>query len=151
MQPFIQTLFPKSITTPSQTASSAGSASSVSSSPAQSMSDNSILGMMSGVTQTLVKSNKSSRDPKDSAVGLGAAVLQENLYESLDSVINPGEKSVPQEEWAQNLVKAGPSKLAARQELRKSFMKGEKNDKFAEQLGVPIPGIDVNDLKGFRE
>lgn len=103
-----------------------------------------VMGMMSGITQRLIK--KSST--KSTTVSFSeAASLNEELNESISSMLTK-DASAPQEEWMNELSGASTPQTSEKNDIRRTFQKNMKNgDSGPASLGIPIPGSPSEQLK----
>lgn len=114
----------------------------------EALSKASVLGIMSGITQKLVKKNNGIN--KDSSVSVSSSVpLSAALSESINGIMVM-DPNAPQEEWMQEITSSSTPQNEEMQAMQQSFQKSqEEMSGRVSSLGVPIPGMASDNLQGL--
>ncbi len=114
----------------------------------EALSKASVLGIMSGITQKLVKKNNGIN--KDSSVSVSSSVpLSAALSESINGIMVM-DPNAPQEEWMQEITSSSTPQNEEMQAMQQSFQKSqEEMNGRVSSLGVPIPGMASDNLQGL--
>lgn len=114
----------------------------------EALSKASVLGIMSGITQKLVKKNNGIN--KDFSVSVSSSVpLSAALSESINGIMVM-DPNAPQEEWMQEITSSSTPQNEEMQAMQQSFQKSqEEMNGRVSSLGVPIPGMASDNLQGL--
>ena len=116
----------------------------------EALSNASVLGIMSGITQKLVKKNGGIN--KGTSVSVSSSVpISVALSESMNSIMVM-DTNAPQEEWMQDIAASSTPQNEEMHAMQQSFQKSqeEMNGKVS-SLGVPIPGMASDDLQQLMQ
>ncbi|MGM9991286.1 MAG: hypothetical protein ACI376_00315 [Candidatus Bruticola sp.] len=115
----------------------------------EAISNASVLGIMTGITQKLVKRNglsKNSSVSVSSSVPIGVA-----LCESMNGIMVK-DANAPQEEWMQEIAASSTPKDEEIQAMHQSFQKSqEEMNGRVSSLGVPVPGTSSDELQQLMQ
>ncbi len=116
----------------------------------EALSNASVLGIMSGITQKLVK--KSNGINKSSSVSVSSSVpISVALSESINSIMVM-DTNAPQEEWMQDIASSSTPQNEEMHAMQQSFQKSqEEMNGRVSSLGVPIPGMASDDLQQIMQ
>ncbi|MGM9998392.1 MAG: hypothetical protein ACI38Q_03200 [Candidatus Bruticola sp.] len=113
------------------------------------LSNASVLGIMTGITQKLVKRSglsKNSSVSVSSSVPIGVA-----LCESMNGMMVK-DANAPQEEWMQEIAASSTPKDEEMHAMQQSFQKSQEElNGRVSSLGVPIPGTSSNELQQLMQ
>ncbi len=109
-----------------------------------------MLGMMSGITQSLVKRTTSTG--RSSSVSMGsAASLSEAMIECIGSMLTQAPEE-QQEEWMQDLKSMATPQNEEVERLKQSFQQGYgEQESPLSSLGIPVPGLESQELQQVIE
>lgn len=116
----------------------------------EALSNASVLGIMSGITQKLVKKNNGIN--KGSSVSVSSSVpISVALSESINSIMVM-DTDAPQEEWMQDIASSSTPQNEEMHAMQQSFQKSQKEmNGRVSSLGVPIPGMASDDLQQLMQ
>lgn len=115
----------------------------------EAISKASVLGIMSGITQKLIKKSNIS---KGSSVSVSSSVpVSVALSESMNGIMVM-DNDAPQEEWMQEITASSTPQNEEMHAMQQSFQKSQKEmNGRVSSLGVPVPGMASEDLQQLMQ